>query len=155
MDEEKILSLAVIKDEINSLENLMNTNTSSEFLKLCEKYLILAFMYDKINVIEIFLKFGVSPNSKSKKSGWTVLHHAVDKCYILIIEKLIELGAAINAKDDYGNTPLFRAIFKRNTCKKAIILLLENGADKNIKNNTGVSPSDLAKRFKLDLDNVK
>ena len=51
------------------------------------------------------------------------------------LEEYIENGADIEAKDDYGRTPLIRA--SANGCVKVVKILIENGADIEAKNNAG------------------
>jgi ankyrin repeat protein len=57
---------------------------------------------------------------------------------------LIKAGADINAKNNYGITPLMEAA--RNHNQEAIIMLLELGADPKAKNNFGIMAIDYAKR---------
>lgn len=154
MDIEKILSGAVTTGETKELKKLFTQNTSPDFLKLCEKYIFTALAYSKTEVVEVFLDAGVNPNSQNVDTGWTPLHNAAHGCQISIIKKLIKLGAVIDSKDKYGNTPLFRAMPKRKKCPEILKILLDNGADRTISNNYGVSPEDLAKRFKFDLDTL-
>ncbi len=77
---------------------------------------------------------------------WTPLHYATQDGMDNITETLIENGAEIDVKDDYGNTPLSNAIYNSNVGNsvEVIKILLKNGADKFLKNNYGVSPYSLA-----------
>lgn len=59
------------------------------------------------------------------------------------VKKLIDQGVEINAKTKFGDTPLHTAI--KWWKKKHILPLLENGADKNIKNNENRRAEDEAK----------
>ena len=53
----------------------------------------------------------------------------------------------INAKDEYGNTPLLRAPSVESSDGERIInLLLRNGANAKEKNNYGVSYEDLIRK---------
>jgi len=57
---------------------------------------------------------------------------------------LLDNGAEGDAQDSNGNTPLSTAVFESRGRGSVIEVLLQNGADKNLKNKYGVSPSDLA-----------
>jgi ankyrin repeat protein len=55
---------------------------------------------------------------------------------------LLEHGAAINAPADDGESPLHKASEKGHV--DVVWLLLEHGADPNISDNYGKTPSDVA-----------
>ena len=90
--------------------------------------------------IKVLLKNGADANKKNKE-GLTplilyILSDAVDRTPI---EALIKYGAKINEQDNDGNTALHYACM--HDCPTSIIkCLIENGADKNIKNNVGKEP---------------
>lgn len=64
----------------------------------------------------------------------------------IILRELIKRGANLNIKDDLGWTPLHHAVNMGNKIIFDIIkTLVENGADKNIKNLDGKLPIDLLK----------
>ena len=65
-------------------------------------------------------------------TGSTCLHHAAvagsaTNGGALYVERLVELGAHVNAMDDFGNTPLAIAVLMGNNL--TVRLLLEEGAD--------------------------
>ncbi len=86
---------------------------------------------------------GVNINERDS-NGWTALHFASQNGDVEIGKLLIDNGADIDSKDNYGNTPLWRATFSSNGDGKFIKLLLKHGANKNIENNHNVSPFILA-----------
>ena len=59
-----------------------------------------------------------------------------------IVKYLLENGADINAKDNYGTTALMKA--SSNGQLEIVQFLIENGADINIKNNEGKTALDVA-----------
>jgi len=83
------------------------------------------------------------------------LHHLVlyfkpdmkDKDYVKIFEKLIILGADVNAKNVTGNTPLHLLMFTSSDveCTGTVEIcqmaekLLKNGADVNLRNRCGIT----------------
>ena len=60
---------------------------------------------------------------------------------------LCSAGAAIDACDKYGNSPLFRATFASHGRGDVITILLANGANADFSNNSGVTPRQLAQRI--------
>ena len=56
---------------------------------------------------------------------------------------MIQAGKDVNEKDDYGRTPLLHASQFGHV--EVITALLAAGADKNIKNEDGLTPHNLAK----------
>lgn len=77
--------------------------------------------------------------------GWTPLHFACQNYDFESVKLLVENGSKIDPVDSNGNSPLFKAVFNcRNNKGDVIIYLLKKGAEPNLKNNSGVSPMDLA-----------
>lgn len=71
----------------------------------------------------------------SFESGYTALHYAAERGNTKIVQLLVENGADINAKNDFGNTPLLLAI--NFSMKDTVVYLLANGADVNVRNKDG------------------
>ena len=94
----------------------------------------------------MLLENGAAVNLKDHK-GWYPLHHAAQNYRAEIANLLLEKGADIEAKDDYGNTPLWRSVFASQGRGEMITLLLSKGADPNNANGSGVSPLALARNI--------
>ena len=62
------------------------------------------------------------------RAGWTALHYAAGYGFLDLIEPLLERGAAVDAKDDEGRTPVEVAIEEKH--HEAAELLLRRGATK-------------------------
>ena len=90
-------------------------------------------------IIEMLLKYDVEVNVKDDED-MTPLHHAIINIGNEgIASLLIGFGADINAKDDLLNTPLLLAYLYRGRNLKLIKLLMENGANPNLKDDEGNS----------------
>ena len=106
-------------------------------------FLHYAFIENNYNIAELLLEKGAN-SSYSDKNGWTPLHYAAQNYNAKLSELLIKYGADVNAKDEFGNTVIARATFASQGNGEVILLLLKNGADPKIANNSNVSAIDLA-----------
>jgi ankyrin repeat protein len=106
----------------------------------------------RVELVRLLLSAGVDPNSAANHRQSGPLHYAADG-YIIwpdwnalrqvkTIRCLLDAGAAINARDKNGATPLHRAV--RTRCAAAVKCLLENGSDATLKNKPGSTPFHLA-----------
>jgi len=89
------------------------------------------------------LKFHPDLNLKDNL-GWTALHYAAQNFLIEIAKILVDKGADVNGKDNFGNSILWRAVFASKGRGEMIKLLLENGAKPDEANSSGVTPLKLA-----------
>lgn len=86
---------------------------------------------------------GVDPNA-SNSQGFTALHFAAEVQCPSVISLLAHGGAVIDPRDNWGNTPLWRAVFRSRGEGAAVAVLLALGADPDAPNNEGVTPRGLA-----------
>ena len=103
-----------------------------------------AALRNHIQVVYMLLQFGADPNI-GDNTNYTALHFAAQEYAVDAVKALLKAGANVDAKDDYGNTPLGKAVYYNDEVGEVIKLLLDAGADKNLENNYGVSPIGLAK----------
>lgn len=75
------------------------------------------------------------------RDGRTLLINAAFYCRPKVVEYLIKKQADINAKDNYGNSPLAKTML--NTPIEIFQILLNYGANPNEKNNFGCSVIDI------------
>ena len=85
--------------------------------------------------------------SARDSDGFTPLHFAAQETRGDVIEVLVAAGAEVDATDNWGNTPLSRAVFNSRGRGEAVLALLAAGADPNRENNYGVSPLALAHKI--------
>ncbi len=60
-------------------------------------------------IAELLIKAGADVNACESTKGMTPLHYATDRGFVALAKYLIEKGAALNAKDKDGQTPLRKA----------------------------------------------
>ena len=108
--------------------------------------LINAVIDNNMQEVIRLLQSGMEVNKKDD-NGWTALHFAAqNNCYEQA-KVLIEYGAEIDSQDSIGNAPLFKALFSYAGNDTGLIkLLLEKGANPDLKNYYGNSPKDLAQK---------
>lgn len=98
-------------------------------------------------MVQLLLENGASVNVADKVQHWTSLHFASRDGKPVLVSLLLKRGARVDAVDVYGNTPLLRALTAHQNVAEVITLLLEAGANPHLRNKTGVSPLELAKRL--------
>ena len=76
---------------------------------------------------------------------WTPLHLASGHGHTMLVDILLSYGAGIDIQDDEGWTALHQAASRHF---EIIRLLLERGANPNLKNSDGHTPLDLAQQQK-------
>lgn len=148
---------ALLKNGANSNEKYKN---EKPFLYYCDQpelaelflghganpnddfYLHYALMMKKDDLFDLFLKYGADSNKKAD-NGRTPLFYCTSTEQI---KKLLDAKSEINVKDDNENTPLhnFMLIGRKDLAD----FLVEQGADINLKNRNGETPSDYYEKWK-------
>jgi uncharacterized protein len=106
--------------------------------------LINAALDGKIELLNLLLSLGGDCNAVDK-TGFTALHFAAQNYLEEVAALLIAHGAVVDARDEYGNTPLNKAVFNSRGRGDLIKLLRRHGADPRATNKHGVSPLSLSK----------
>ena len=75
------------------------------------------------------------------------VHFAAQEGHTEVARVLLRGGAAVDARDSFGNTPLWRAVFESRGRGDTIKVLLAAGANPDLPNESGVSPRQLAERI--------
>jgi ankyrin repeat protein len=78
-------------------------------------------------------------------SGSTTLHFAAANGHVEIARLLIQNGAEVNVRSNYGNTPLHLAAIRGQV--DVLHLLVENDADLEAQNNYGQRALHCAARY--------
>lgn len=101
------------------------------------------------SAVSIFLqRTGFKQLHDENSLGENALHYAVIWNDSKNLVALIKEGVFINQRGENGFTPLHEAVDKNN--KDMVLLLLEYGANKSIKNDLGEKPIDIARAFNYD-----
>ena len=82
------------------------------------------------------------------KRGLTPLVRAITSNTAEVAKVLIEFGADVNQADARGNTPLHYAALSDYGETEIASLLLAAGAKRETKNNEGLNPAEVARKFK-------
>ncbi len=110
-----------------------------------DNYPALFYAVDRNNIemVEILLFNGADINAKVGAGGQTVIYTAAKNDYLFkMFEFLISKGANVNVPDVVLGSPLSEAVKWGQIAN--VKLLLQYGADKNIKNSEGKIAIDLA-----------
>jgi len=100
--------------------------------------------------VERAIRAGANVNA-ANENGWTALHFAaLYNDDPEVVKLLLENGANIDARDEYGDTPLMNAVISQ--FPRHILLLLNHGADPNVVNNAGETASDFLPEHMPDGD---
>lgn len=86
----------------------------------------------------------IAADADVNKPGWTPLHYAATKGHLDTMSLLLENHAYIDAASPNGTTPLMMAA--QYASPAAVKLLLDAGADAQLKNSLGMTALDFAMR---------
>ncbi|HUD25458.1 MAG TPA: ankyrin repeat domain-containing protein [Burkholderiaceae bacterium] len=138
--------VAVMKDDVPAVRALLESGVDPNSRdRDARTPLMYAVVDGKLNVFGLLATYpGVDLNAQDK-SGNSALHFAAQDYRVAEAETLLKLQARVDARDSYGNTPLWRAVFNSQGRGEIIRLLLAHGADPNSKNDKGKSPIDAAR----------
>ena len=99
----------------------------------------------RVETVKLLLDRGADPNKKTWGFGKTCLFLAAYGKNLKIAQALIDAKADVNATDDNGNSALREANGMKSA--KLVELLMKNGANPMIRNKSGETMLDLAKKY--------
>lgn len=105
-----------------------------------ESPLMMASLKGDLDLVRKLIDRGADVN----KPGWTPLHYAATNGHLEIMQLLLDENAYIDAESPNGTTPLMMAAHYGSSA--AVKLLVEAGADPNIRNQLGLTAIDFAYR---------
>jgi ankyrin repeat protein len=166
------LSLACLNGEISDVAKIIAKGANVRSISYCNTALFDAISIGKYELVDLLLKKGADPNRVNPITDETPLWMAIDNSNDSITKKLIESGASLSSvslneivsqSDDTGKIELALGCgididsvdyeTGRSALHVAVMygyidtvnFLLEKGANANIVDNWGKTPTDLAK----------
>lgn len=128
-----LLHIAVAQSDIQEIENQINNGININSLAgdgLATLHWAIA--PENPESLLKLLELGADPNIRTIQGATPIMNAAQSKSNkIDHLKALLKYGALVNAKDDRGFTALHRA--SEMGYKEIVVLLLENGADKDIE----------------------
>jgi ankyrin repeat protein len=107
--------------------------------------LCMAVTENNTAVVKLLLERGADVNAVVGGSLDTPLHIAANDENTDILKMLLSKKPNLNPQDKYGRTPLHRSVYSHGATTK---LLLDSGADRNIKDKKGLTPLATALKYK-------
>ena len=138
---EPMLNLA-IKDKSDDVIFLLIANKATD-VDLSNKHgetpLMIASIEGNLPVVKALVQ---QRKAMVDHVGWTPLHYACAKGHFEVAQYLLMNGAAVDSLSPGDTTPLMMAVQSGN--EPLIKLLLDKGADLQIRNSVGLSAIDIA-----------
>ncbi|MET0404340.1 MAG: ankyrin repeat domain-containing protein [Cystobacter sp.] len=85
----------------------------------------------------------VLPLDNQRDSGWQPLHYAADRRHALLVQQLLDAGAAVDARTTLGTTPLMLAVLQAD--EDTVRVLLSAGAEPQRENEARASALSLSR----------
>lgn len=134
---------AIYRDDIVLLKGYLSAKNIDNVDRDNRSLIFHAILAGNTPIVKLCISKNAQINIQDKM-GWYPLHYAAQNYQVEIAQLLIENNAEIEAKDHYGNTVLWRAVFASEGKGDMIKLLLLKGANPDNINNSGISPLKLA-----------
>jgi ankyrin repeat protein len=145
MDKMSLVDYAKRNDVFN-LQKLLENGVNINQFEYGRSALHAACGSDAIVAGELLISNGIDLNLQDEYTGATALHYCAVYNYFEIGKMIIENKGRLDIADNFGNQPLWTAIFNvKGKIERVplVELFLKHGADKYHKNKVGKSPFDL------------
>lgn len=136
----KLEEMSDLLDRVNYL--YLNSKEDLDYSPLA-----IAVTRGHFKIVELLINKGFDVNTRDYK-GRTPLHYVGEYNYLEIAKLLLANNGDLTIKNDFGNQPLWVAVFNVRGEQERIPLVklfLEKGADPLDENNNGMSPLKFAK----------
>jgi len=146
----ELLQLAV-QGDASAIRSLLEDNLPDQ--SALSTALRAAVRAGKPEIFSLLIEHGAEINSRDERTGWSLLHIAVEHKRESSIRRLVELGANLNIKDMGGVSPLHLAVDIEadaldqvgvEPSSRIVELLLQLGADPDSRDGNGKTPRDWA-----------
>jgi ankyrin repeat protein len=138
------LLTAIDRNEADTVGRLLREGTDPNLVDSDGRTpLMHAVTQGRDELVNLLLQNKADPDVQDR-NGFSALHFAAQDYRAFAGRALLHAGAQVDLKDRFGNTALWRAVFHSRGRGEMIEMLLKSGADRFIKNNSDVSPIDLA-----------
>ncbi len=148
LDKNKQLVGAIYNGNLEEVKEAIEKGADVDYI---DEYrgtsLMAAFYYRQYHLVKFLIDSKANVNIADK--GLTALHYAAyQQAPDYVFKLLIGAHADVNAQSDNGNTPLLAYLGKGYGLDLSVIqLLLDAGADTNLKNKANEGPIELATKF--------
>jgi cytohesin len=138
---------AISDENVDLLEKGLKNGINADLLDDLGQSPVFRVVYNKCDkqekMLNLLFEYDADPNFKKEPDGATVIHYAKSK---KIAEILIDNGADVKIRTNYGSTPLHQA-FSREMAE----FFVQQGLDVNAKDNNESTPLFDAVYFGFDL----
>lgn len=129
----------LIDDSIETLNKYIQQHGLNALDENKREILSILILEKKVNLsMYLIHNTNIDLNHKDK-NAYTPLHFAVQNNLHPVVCSLLEKGAAVDALDKFGNTPLFKSVTEK-VDPTIIRALIDHGANPNKTNVFGYSP---------------
>ena len=148
MDRDVPLLEAVIRDDVDLVKLLISSGAKPDVKRWDRQTPLVTACEKGLNdIAKLLIAAGADVNMAGHVSSETVspLHQAASTASAEVVQRLIDKGAVIQAKDRNGRTPLHWAARGGNAA--AVEVLVKKGADVNVTSEDGETPLHLVAGF--------